>query len=143
MKPKPINPKQVAQLAGYGLTQEQIADFFGLSDQRLRARFLQDDTLASAYKTGRAQAISQVSKTVFKQAMAGQVACAFFYLKTQAGWRETERHEITSKDGEPIEIRDAQQTLRRRIGRLADRLTAGSELTAARPDGNGRRASPR
>ncbi|HAM41630.1 MAG TPA: terminase small subunit [Candidatus Omnitrophica bacterium] len=56
-----------------------------------------------------------------------------------------EIHELTGKDGEaiPIEIRDAQQTLRRRIGRLADRLTAGSELTAARPYGNGRRASPR
>lgn len=54
-----------------------------------------------------------------------------------------EIHEHTGKDGEPIpiEIREAQDALRSRIGRLAGRLTAGSDAPTARPHGNGRGAS--
>lgn len=56
-----------------------------------------------------------------------------------------EIHELTGKDGEAIsiEIREAQDTLRSRIGRLADRLGSGNDAQATRPHGNGRRSASR
>jgi hypothetical protein len=39
-----------------------------------------------------------------QKALSGDTASAIFFLKTQARWRETERHEITGADGGPLEL---------------------------------------
>ena len=39
-----------------------------------------------------------------QKALAGDTTSAIFFLKTQARWRETERHEITGADGGPLEL---------------------------------------
>lgn len=134
---KPVDPDEVARLASYGLTQEQIADFFGLSESGLRRRFLDDPVLSDAYKKGRAEALSKVAQTVYMKAIGGHVACAFFYLKTQAGWRETERVEMTGKDGGPIQYEDIEQARERLLGRIdsiASRL--GARQGTRSPSGN-------
>ena len=138
-----LDPVKVAELACYGLTQEQIADFFGISESGLRLKFLADTQLVEAYKKGRSEAISKVAKTVYDKAMVGNVACAFFYLKTQAGWRETDRHELTGADGGPIQHEDldgARQRLADRADRIATRLGAAGVVGAIDPDGRRRRA---
>ena len=91
--------KQIETLAGYGLTQEQIGDCLGWSKRTSQRKLAEIPEAVAAYKEGRSKAISAVSKTVYHKAIEGNVACAFFYLKTQAGWRETERHEVTGADG--------------------------------------------
>lgn len=132
---KPVDASEVSRLASYGLTQEQIADFFGLSESKLRRQFMDDPVLYDAYKKGRAEALSKVAQTVYEKAIGGNVACAFFYLKTQAGWRETERVEMTGKDGGPIQYEDiehAREQLLGRIGSVATRLGAGTGTQASR-----------
>ena len=37
---------------------------------------------------------------------SGNVTAMIFYLKTQCGWKETERYEVTGGDGEPLIPRD-------------------------------------
>lgn len=44
----------------------------------------------------------KVAGSLFKLAMAGNVAAACFWLKARAGWREVERVELTGKDGAPL-----------------------------------------
>jgi hypothetical protein len=36
--------------------------------------------------------------------MDGNTSAAMFYLKTQAGWRETSVQEITGKDGATLQV---------------------------------------
>lgn len=136
-----IDPQKISELACYGLTQEQIADFFAISESGLHLKFRADPKLRIAYKKGRAEAVSKVARTVYEKAMAGNVVCAFFYLKTQAGWRETDRHELTGADGGPIEHEDigqARQRLADRADRIAARLGAAGVVGAIDPNGRRR-----
>lgn len=51
---------------------------------------------------GKAVAISEVATSLFRLGAGGSVAACAFYLKTQAGWREVERVELTAADGAPL-----------------------------------------
>jgi len=96
---KTLTDEQIVELealAAY-LTQEQIADYFGMAERTLRKRMDEDESVRAAYKTGRAKAIRDVAKGVLQRAREGDNACAFFYLKTQAGWRETKNLEHSGK----------------------------------------------
>jgi len=88
---------QVQKLAAV-MTQEQIADFMGISDRTLRRRMREDENVLSAYARGRAQAIATVAASLLKQAQSGELRAMEFYLKTQAGWKETSRHEIVQPE---------------------------------------------
>lgn len=94
-----FDPKQVEKLAGFGLTQEQIADWFGVSDRTLRNHLSTDAALAAAYKTGRAKQLAKVTEKLSDLIENGDRASIFFYLKTQAGWKETAVTELTAPDG--------------------------------------------
>jgi len=50
------------------------------------------------YKKGKAKAIGSVSKGLLQKAIAGDNAAAIFYLKTQAGWKETQHIQQESKE---------------------------------------------
>ena len=92
--------KQVEKLAAV-MTQEQIADFLGISDRTLRRRMSEDQEVLSAYARGRARAIAGVATNLLQQAQGGNVRAMEFYLKTQAGWKETQVQEHTG-DGLPV-----------------------------------------
>jgi len=57
------------------------------------------DEVSARYKKGRAKAIGSVSKSLLQKAIAGDNTAAIFYLKTQAGWKETSVVDNTSSDG--------------------------------------------
>ena len=100
-KPKELTEEQTVQveaLAAY-LTQDQIADYFGISDRTFREMMGRDPSISSAYKRGKAKAIGAVAQNLIKKAREGDNACMMFYLKTQAGWRETQNLDHTSSDG--------------------------------------------
>lgn len=80
--------KQVEQLAGV-LNQQQLADFFGITDRTFLEIKDRQPEVSSAYKRGRATAINGVGQGLLQKALGGDTASAIFYLKTQAGWRET------------------------------------------------------
>jgi hypothetical protein len=89
----------VGKLAGYGLPVEWIARLVrnGISPVTLRRVFAQE------LETGRAQAIAQVSETLFQKAIGGDLGACCFFLKCRAGWREsTNRLELSGPNGEPV-----------------------------------------
>lgn len=67
-----------------------------------------DDTLRKHYKSdlegGRIDANAQIANTLFQQAKKGNTAAAIFWLKTRAGWKETQVNEVTGSDGGKILI---------------------------------------
>ena len=88
----------IKALAQY-LSKEQIADYLGISRPTFDAIIARNEEVASNYKAGKATAILNVSKGLVLKAMEGNMTAAIFYLKTQAGWRETVVVDNTSSDG--------------------------------------------
>lgn len=107
-KPKKLTDDQRAQveaLAAY-LTQGQIADYFGIGERTFRDMMDREPDISAAYKRGKAKAIGAVAQNLIKKARDGDNACMMFYLKTQAGWRETTHLEHSGPDGGPIQTED-------------------------------------
>ena len=85
--------QQVEKLAALGLTQEDIGTVLDFSQDTLMRRY------EVAWKKGKAKAKAAVANKLYEKAMSGDGASIFFYLKTQAGWRETQHVDHTSSDG--------------------------------------------
>ena len=104
--PKELTEKQrgeIETLAAF-LSTEQMSAYFGIAHNTFTAMCERDSTILEAYKRGKAKAIGKVAQGLVQKALAGDTTSAIFFLKTQARWRETERHEITGADGAPIEL---------------------------------------
>jgi hypothetical protein len=67
-----------------------------------------DDTLRKHYKAelelGRIDANAQLGNTLFQQAKKGNTTALIFWLKTRAGWKETQVNELTGSDGGEIKL---------------------------------------
>jgi predicted DNA-binding protein (UPF0251 family) len=123
MPPKPIvlteiQRQEVETLAAL-LNQEQIADYLGISRRTFQAILDRDPEVAARYKKGKAKAIAHVANGLLQKARSDDTVSSIFYLKTQAGWRETERLEHSGPDGRAIELSrvdaDAQSFLDRLV----------------------------
>lgn len=79
---------QVEKLASV-LTKAQLADYFGMCENTYRRIEQENPELIEAYKKGRSKAIASVAANLVNQARDGNTSAAIFYLKTQAGWKET------------------------------------------------------
>ena len=90
--------EQVEKLAAY-LSQEQIADYFGIGKTTWFAIIQRDPDISERYKRGKAKAIGAVAQGLLQKARSGDNAASMFYLKTQAGWREKQEIDHTSSDG--------------------------------------------
>jgi len=99
---KQIN--QVESLAAV-LNKSQLADYFSISENTLREIEQRQSEVSEAYKRGKSKAIGNVAKNLITQAQEGNVSAAIFYLKTQAGWKETQVNEITGADGQPFIVK--------------------------------------
>ena len=100
-KPKTLTDEERAQveaLAAY-LSQDQIADYFGIGRTTWYAILDRQPEVAEHYKKGKAKAIVAIAQGLIQQARGGDKVAQMFYLKTQAGWRETQGHDHTSSDG--------------------------------------------
>ena len=103
---------EVAALASFGLPQEDIAAYIGVSHVTLRKYY------AEQLKVSAIKANAQVGKYLFSLASGQAVskgathgdckAAAMFWAKTRMGWRETSQVDHTSSDGsmtpKPTEI---------------------------------------
>jgi len=92
------NKATVRRLAALGVTYEDIAS-------RLR---ISSDTLVKYYKDvlkdARIDANSVIAGTLYSQAKAGNMTAAIFWLKTRAGWKETQVNEVTGANGKDFTI---------------------------------------
>ncbi len=103
-KPKiHIDLKQVESLAANGLTQEQIAAALGISERTLRSRKGEIADFADAIKRGKAKGIALVTNKLMESIKGGNMTGMIFFLKTQAGWKETNVQEHTGKDGTALQ----------------------------------------
>lgn len=92
------NKATVRRLAALGVTYEDIASRLKISA----------DTLTKYYREvlddARIDANSAVAGTLFTQAKAGNMTAAIFWLKTRAGWKETQVNEVTGANGKDFTI---------------------------------------
>ena len=95
---KKLDEKQVAQVEALAsvLTLEQIADYFGMHRETFNAVCERQPEVFRQYKKGKSRAIASISQNLIKQAQDGNTTAAIFYLKTQAGWRETNNIDINA-----------------------------------------------
>lgn len=99
-KPKiEIDLAKVEALAANGLTQQQIAASLGISERTLYNSKRDNADFAEAIKRGKAKGIAVVTNKLMEQCKNGNTTAIIFFLKTQAGWKETQ---ITEHTGEIV-----------------------------------------
>ncbi len=95
--PAPVvfSDEQIAELQTLAavLNKEQLADYFGVSHVTLKAIEDRQPDVSFAYKKGKAKAIASIAGNLISKASSGNIPAQIFYLKTQAGWKETVRTE--------------------------------------------------
>ena len=104
-KPKiKIDLAKVESLAANGLTQEQIASALGISETTLHQRKRDSADFAAAIKRGKAKGIALVTNKLMESIKGGNMTGMIFFLKTQAGWKETNVQEHTGANGGAIQV---------------------------------------
>lgn len=106
-KPLIITPEMIKQAESYasrGLTQQQIADALGMGESTLYEKLHAYPEFAEAIKRGKAKGIAHVANNLLRNVENGNAATQIFYLKCQAGWKETDVHEHQGKDGGAIKV---------------------------------------
>ncbi len=96
-----LTEKQIAEIETLAvfLTQDQIADYLGISKRTFNNLREKDEQIEINYRKGKARGIAKIANGLFQQAVNGNTTAAMFYLKTQAGWKETQHLDHTSSDG--------------------------------------------
>lgn len=115
-KPRVLDKSEIAlvkKLAGV-LTYEQLADLFGIAQRTFDNIRERQPEVNAAYKRGRAEIIGKVAESLVQDALDGDTTSRIFFLKTQAGWRETAKIDHTSSDGsmspqKPVDLSNAPQ----------------------------------
>jgi DNA-binding XRE family transcriptional regulator len=103
-KPKiQIDLKQVESLAANGLTDEQIASALGISRTTLANRKRENEQFVQAIKRGKAKGIALVTNKLMESIKGGNMTAMIFFLKTQAGWKETNVQEHTGANGTALQ----------------------------------------
>jgi len=98
-----LDAEQIIELKALAsvLNKAQLSDYFNISENTLRAIEARQPEVSEAYKKGRANQIAGMGINLVSLAKKGSVAANIFYLKCQAGWKETTAeappaHNITS-----------------------------------------------
>jgi hypothetical protein len=86
----------VTTLAACGTRFVLIAKRIGVDAKTLRRHFRKE------LSEGRQDANALVARSLFDQAIAGNITAQIFWLKTRAGWKETNTFEMTGPDGRPL-----------------------------------------
>jgi hypothetical protein len=88
---------QIAQVEALAavMSKRQICDYMSVGETTFREIEGRQPEVSDAYKRGKAKAIGSIGQSLIQQAKNGNIAAAIFYLKTQAGWRETEQEQGT------------------------------------------------
>lgn len=94
---------EIETLAAF-LSIEQLADYFGIGRTTFYALAEKDPEILEHYKRGKSKAIAHIAQGLIQKARAGDTTSAIFFLKTQARWAETQKHELTGADGGPVEV---------------------------------------
>ena len=99
-KARILNDEELSQVEALAsvLTTEQIADYFGIGRTTFYEVMKRQCEVSERYKKGRAKAIGNIAKGLLQKAQGGDNTAMIFYLKTQAGWKETTVVQNENKD---------------------------------------------
>lgn len=125
----PDQVREVETLAAL-LNQDQIADYFGIARNTFRAICDRDPEVLARYKKGKAKAIAHVANGLLQRARNGDTASSIFYLKTQAGWRETSNIEHQANPGITNIVRtivSPRERLEKRLEDISERMKLGAQ----------------
>lgn len=100
-RPKWIPPdlKEVQWLASRGLTQAQIAAYFGISPDTLLERKKDFPGFSEAIKKGQMQGLADITNALYAEACCGNVTAAIFYLKNRDPKNWNDRREPPNSSG--------------------------------------------
>jgi hypothetical protein len=87
---------QVMVGAAHGIRQDELCKIIGISPVTLR-KYYPDEL-----KFGKTMANAKVGGALFSKAMEGNVTAQIFWLKSQAGYREADRLELTGANGKQL-----------------------------------------
>lgn len=93
----------VELMTSIGIRQDDIAKAIGISDVTLRRHF------APELAVGKTKVIARVADSVIRQALAGNMTAAIFFLKTKAGWREQAAEDLGKKEQREAIARTAER----------------------------------
>jgi hypothetical protein len=112
------------------LTAEQVADYFGIGRRTFYSMMERDEEIAARYKRGKAKVIGVIAQGLINKARSGDTTSMIFFLKTQAGWRETAslEHRLENK---PEDDGSAKDTLARFLDQIAERQRAARVIEDA------------
>jgi hypothetical protein len=96
--------KTVESLASQGMTNAQIADALGIAGGTLYEKINEYPEFYDAIKRGRAKGIAMVTSKLMQKIQAMDTASIFFYLKCQAGWKDTTSFEFGASGNQKVEI---------------------------------------
>ena len=104
--PITLSPDQVHEVETLAalLSVQQIADYLGIARSTFFALLERDPDIARRYRRGKAKAIAHVANSLLQKARSGDTTSMLFYLKTQAGWRETAALEVMAPDAADLVI---------------------------------------
>jgi hypothetical protein len=138
-KPTEQTRAYVFALASFGVRQDEIADFLGISDDTLRKHY------ADELRTAKLERNAAVAAFLFRSANGSTIAegasysdclrAAMFWLKTQAGWREVASTEISGPNGGPIETKAVNPDVASAIDAIASKLANGGNAPKVAGEG--------
>lgn len=80
--------EEARMLAGYGLSIDQMADYFQINRMTFHRMMGRDKKLATAVTNGKATILAEMAGILVQKAREGNVAALIFYLRTQGKFTE-------------------------------------------------------
>lgn len=95
-----LSTKQIDQVEALAAvcTKAQMAAYFGVTEKTFRTIEQRQPEVFTAYRRGRAKAVADIGSILYQKALDGDIRAMQFYLKTQAGWSEKSRLELSRID---------------------------------------------
>lgn len=100
-RPDEASRRQVEALAGYGVREDEIAEFIGIDPKTLRKHYGRE------LRRGHIKANASVAENLYRRATGDgreAITAAIFWIKTRAGWKESLTHVVSGPEGAPIEV---------------------------------------
>ena len=145
-KPTDEQREQVQAMVGFGVRESDICL---LIKNHQTGKPIDEKTLCKHFRreidTGRTIANTNVAKSMYEMATKGdatstKLGAAAFWLARRAGWKETNKVELTGEDGEAIKVDHARERIAGRVAELHEKLRSG-EIGVVTTNGSGRHLS--
>jgi hypothetical protein len=106
---------EIERMAGFGLSEAQIAHCLGMHPDTLRSNKRMSDRVFQAIQKGKALAEQKIGGRLFDKALDGDLGAIVWWEKTRADRRETIKQEVKSE----VTVVNATEVRERIASRLA------------------------